>query len=82
MIASEANEVCEEESKKTIAPEHIITALKVRIQLLSAVRRDGEQTFQRLGFENFTAEVEDVLKDHKAQQKVRFTPRARFTRPR
>lgn len=30
LIASEANDVCEEESKKTIAPEHIISALKVR----------------------------------------------------
>lgn len=26
---------------------------------------------QRLGFDSFTSEVEDVLKDHKAQQKVR-----------
>ncbi|KAF5333672.1 hypothetical protein D9611_002212 [Ephemerocybe angulata] len=53
LISSEANDVCEEESKKTIAPEHIITALK------------------RLGFDSFTTEVEDVLKDHKAQQKDR-----------
>ena len=29
MISSEANEICEQESKKTIAPEHIIGALKV-----------------------------------------------------
>ncbi|PIL36814.1 transcription factor [Ganoderma sinense ZZ0214-1] len=28
LISSEANEICEQESKKTIAPEHIITALK------------------------------------------------------
>nr|VWO97300.1 Swi1p [Ganoderma boninense] len=28
LISSEANEICEHESKKTIAPEHIITALK------------------------------------------------------
>jgi len=26
--------------------------------------------FQRLGFESFKEEVEDVLKDHKQQQKV------------
>jgi hypothetical protein len=26
--------------------------------------------YQRLGFETFTEEVEDVLKDHKQQQKV------------
>ncbi|KAI0080738.1 histone-fold-containing protein [Panus rudis PR-1116 ss-1] len=53
LISSEANEICEQESKKTIAPEHIISALK------------------RLGFDSFTAEVEDVLKDHKQQQKER-----------
>lgn len=29
LISSEANEICEQESKKTIAPEHIISALKV-----------------------------------------------------
>ncbi|KAG6378480.1 TATA binding protein-associated phosphoprotein [Boletus reticuloceps] len=45
LISSEANEICEQESKKTIAPEHIIGALK--------------------------SEVEDVLKDHKQQQKDR-----------
>lgn len=53
LISSEANEICEQDAKKTIAPEHIISALK------------------RLGFETFTAEVEDVLKDHKQQQKER-----------
>ncbi|KAH9938442.1 histone-fold-containing protein [Fomitopsis serialis] len=53
LISSEANEICEKESKKTIAPEHIISALK------------------HLGFESFTTEVEDVLKDHKQQQKDR-----------
>jgi len=53
LISSEANEICEQESKKTIAPEHIISALK------------------RLGFETFTTEVEDVLKDHKQQLKER-----------
>ncbi|PAV20687.1 histone-fold-containing [Pyrrhoderma noxium] len=53
LISSEANEICEQESKKTIAPDHIITALK------------------RLGFEDFTTEVEDVLKDHKKLVKDR-----------
>ncbi|KAG6334149.1 hypothetical protein ID866_4937 [Astraeus odoratus] len=53
LISSEANEICEQESKKTIAPEHIIGALK------------------RLGFDSFTTEVEDVLKDHKQHQKDR-----------
>lgn len=53
LISSEANEICEQESKKTIAPDHIITALK------------------KLGFEDFTTEVEDVLKDHKKLVKDR-----------
>lgn len=29
LLSSEANEICEKESKKTIAPEHIISALEV-----------------------------------------------------
>ena len=32
---------------------------------------------QRLGFDSFTPEVEDVLKDHKQQQKVRVVYRVR-----
>ncbi|KAF8211325.1 histone-fold-containing protein [Mycena galopus ATCC 62051] len=60
LISSEANEICEQESKKTIAPEHIIGALK------------------RLGFDSFTAEVEDVLKEHKQQQKDREKKISKF----
>jgi len=60
LISSEANEICEQESKKTIAPEHIIAALK------------------RLGFDAFTHEVEDVLKDHKQQQKDREKKVSKF----
>lgn len=36
LISSEANEICEQESKKTIAPEHIIGALKVRFTVISS----------------------------------------------
>ena len=53
LISSESNEVCERETRKTIAPEHVITALK------------------DLGFENYVAGVEDVLKDHKNMAKER-----------
>ncbi|KAI5120919.1 hypothetical protein M0805_002899 [Coniferiporia weirii] len=60
LISSEANEICEQESKKTIAPEHIITALK------------------RLGFEDFTTEVEGVLKDHKKLVKDREKKVSKF----
>jgi len=35
LISSEANEICEQENKKTIAPEHIISALTVREALSS-----------------------------------------------
>lgn len=34
LLSSEANEICEQESKKTIAPEHIIGALKVRVVII------------------------------------------------
>ncbi|KAJ3810516.1 histone-fold-containing protein [Lentinula lateritia] len=60
LISSEANDICEKESKKTIAPEHIISALKA------------------LGFDQFTSEVEDVLKDHKQQQKDREKKVSKF----
>ena len=32
LVSSEANEVCKQRAKKTIAPEHIIDALKVTIK--------------------------------------------------
>lgn len=71
LISSEANEICEKESKKTIAPEHIISALKVQLASVNPVTPLMLFTFaQHLGFESFTAEVVDVLKDHKQQQKV------------
>lgn len=45
LISSEANEICEQENKKTIAPEHIISALTVR-EVLSFrnFENDMEQT--------------------------------------
>ncbi|KZW04334.1 histone-fold-containing protein [Exidia glandulosa HHB12029] len=60
LIASDANEICEGESKKTIAPEHIISSLK------------------RLGFEDYVSEVQEVLKDHKQQQKEREKKTTKF----
>jgi hypothetical protein len=80
LISSEANEICEQDSKKTIAPEHIIGALKVCPPKIFCLIPpwapiggpiiDFDRIYQRLGFESFTEEVEDVLKDHKQQQKV------------
>ncbi|KAG8903205.1 negative cofactor 2 transcription regulator complex subunit ncb2, partial [Tulasnella sp. 403] len=60
LISSEANEICEKESKKTISPEHVVGALKV------------------LGFEGYVEEVEEVLKDHKQQQKDREKKVSKF----
>ncbi|KAF7355147.1 Negative cofactor 2 complex subunit beta [Mycena sanguinolenta] len=76
LISSEANEICEQESKKTIAPEHIISALKAS-QLLRCVYM-GLTILQRLGFDSFTSEVEDVLKEHKQQQKDREKKVSKF----
>ena len=53
LVSSEANEACEKDSKKTIAPEHVVKGLV------------------DLGFEKYTREVQDVLNDHRQQQKVR-----------
>lgn len=52
LVSSEANEACEKDSKKTIAPDHVVKALV------------------DLGFEKYTHEVQDVLNDHRAHQKV------------
>lgn len=38
-IASEANEICEKDLKKTMLPEHILAALKVRPPHLPLARR-------------------------------------------
>ncbi|CAJ0629277.1 5023_t:CDS:10, partial [Entrophospora sp. SA101] len=53
LIASEANSICENEAKKTIAAEHVFSAL------------------QKLGFENYLTEVQEVFKEHKRLQKDR-----------
>lgn len=54
LIASESNEICEKETKKTIAGEHVLASL------------------QALGFDDYVEEVDDVFKEHKKQQKVRY----------
>ncbi|EIM21217.1 histone-fold-containing protein [Wallemia mellicola] len=53
LVSSEANEACEQDSKKTISPEHVVSALKT------------------LGFETYLKDMEEVLRDHKAQAKVK-----------
>lgn len=34
LVSSEANEICEKDSRKTITAEHILGALKVRVRLV------------------------------------------------
>jgi len=70
LLSSEANDVCEKGSKKTIAPEHVVTALKVSMFVTPLSWSDADILHQDLGFEAYTTEVEDVLKEHKVQQKV------------
>ncbi|PWN38784.1 histone-fold-containing protein [Ceraceosorus guamensis] len=53
LLSSESNDVCERASKKTIAPEHVVAALK------------------DLGFEAYTAEIAEILEEHKVQLKDR-----------
>lgn len=67
LISSDANEICEQESKKTIAPEHIIGALKVCSHCAFCIRFIS---IKRLGFEQYVSEVDGVLKDHKQALKV------------
>ena len=54
LVSSEANDTCEKDSKKTIAPDHVVKALN------------------DLGFGKYTSDVQDVLNDHRQQQKVRY----------
>ena len=54
LVSSEANDACEKDSKKTIAPDHVVKALN------------------DLGFGKYTSDVQDVLNDHRQQQKVRY----------
>jgi len=37
LIASEANEICEKDTKKTIAGEHVVSALEVNIYLKAKI---------------------------------------------
>lgn len=38
LLSSESNDICEKGNKKTIAPEHVIAALKVSLTLLLSHR--------------------------------------------
>ena len=76
LLATQANAVCDESSKKTISPEHVVEALRVgRRCVLKCLSRGGRFVVdwgfvQQLGFEDFVGEVEDSNKDFKQSQKV------------
>jgi hypothetical protein len=82
LISSEANEICEKDSKKTILPEHIIGALKVGICPPYLCRNDHGLTMfciQSLGYEAFVDQVDEVASEHKQQSKVSQTSTQRST---
>ena len=89
LIASEANEICEKEAKKTIAAEHVITALQVWnyfaiiifIQNLPCILLLINIINQTLGFENYLSEVQEVFKEHKKLQKVKQINLTQSNRP-
>lgn len=92
-IASEANEICEKESKKTMGPEHILAALKVsesRRRCFGSGLSSGTTAArslahtrplpQSLGFEAYVDEVQSVLSEHKDLAKARL-PVSTFRAP-
>ncbi|KAL2913702.1 negative cofactor 2 transcription regulator complex subunit ncb2 [Polyrhizophydium stewartii] len=83
LLSSEANEISERESRKTIAGEHVIAALKVRaldlpqpLLALLRVRQRFEAymllvTLKSLGFEEYISEIEGVQTEHQKSLKDR-----------
>lgn len=83
LVSSQANEICDKESKKTISPEHIITALEVRSLTLYLIEQadllahprvlplELESTMQQqLEFNHFIPEIKEVFEEHRTQAKV------------
>jgi hypothetical protein len=80
-VSSEANEICEKESKKTMNPDHVVSALKVRTRSVptpSSCTDSQHCPAQALGFEEFVDGCQDVLKDHKELAKVCCFPSLSF----
>ena len=85
MISTEANEICEKESKKTISPEHIVGALKTLgfesyVEEVEGVLKDHKQA-QRdrekktSKFEASGKSEEELLRE---QERLFAASRARF----
>ncbi|KAJ8876866.1 hypothetical protein PR048_021314, partial [Dryococelus australis] len=58
LMSSEANDICNQQQKKTINAEHIL--------LGECVVKAGEEALDRLGFGDYRADAEAVLHDCKA----------------
>ena len=71
LVTSEANEICEKGSKKTIAAEHIIEALQVR-QLINAYLGIELIITKSLEFKDYVEQLEEVGKDFKQTARVSF----------
>ncbi|KAK4689523.1 hypothetical protein P7C73_g548, partial [Tremellales sp. Uapishka_1] len=69
LMATQANACCDESSKKTISPEHIVDALKVGV--LFVQQPVAHRVDQQLGYEDFIPEVQESQKDFKQSQKER-----------
>ena len=67
MVSSEAQEICEKNQKKTMMPEQIVEALKVRLTLSCIYLLSYRQT---LGFEKYVADVESATDEVKTKAKV------------
>lgn len=76
LISSQANEICDKESRKTISPEHIITALEVSPQVAIFLLQDffltrvTTSSLQQLEFNHFIPEIKEVFEEHRTQAKV------------
>lgn len=81
LVSSESNEVCEKESRKTISPDHVLTALKVCHPTCSITAAMLITNSKALGYERYIPELEEVLKDHKQLVKTVCSPRASLFTP-
>ena len=68
-MSTSSNDACEKSTKKTISPEHVLEALKVRQPCNVALARHADRP-QVLDFESFIPEVEESNADFKQSQKV------------
>lgn len=66
LLSSEANEVCNQNHKKTINAEHVLQGMFVSTFIKMYFNNLSRVALERLGFGDYQAEAEAVLKDCKA----------------